>query len=285
MDRPLAEFRGCDNVCVVRITEDSYEHYTVGSIVRFAEVNQIVKTVEQNTETRSYDNKTAIVIHGVGADTVTLIVPAMFLDQLALVTGADYDPNTGAYINRGNKNERVWYALGYRLKLTDGTYRYVWKLKGMFTQTPDEQSTSESANIETSNQTVTYTAMDTIHEFTNGGAARDVMFDERDNKADLTNFFASVATPDNLPPAKASITALTLSASTLSVVDGATGTLTYSITPSGAVPSIQSSNNGVASVEVSGTTITVTGNHVGTAIITATAGTISTSATVTVTEE
>ena len=202
----VAEFRGCDYLSIAEITKDETgtDNYTTGSVTRLCEVAQIGKTTEQSSKVLFYDNKAQDTLDGVGADTITLIVPALVLSALAKITGADIDQTTGAYIDRGNSNQKKYYALGYRIKLTDGTYRYVWKLKGRFSNTPDETADTESNDLNTNNQTVQFTAVDTVHEFTDGKSARSVYCDERDNLANLspTAWFNSVKTPDNLPDAK-----------------------------------------------------------------------------------
>lgn len=279
-----AEFRGCDMLCVAEVTADTDAAYTTGAVTHLCEVAQIAKTVDQSSETHYYDNKAAVTIRAIGADSVQLIVPALVLSTLAKITGASIDAQTGAYIDRGAKNAQKFYALGYRIKLTDGTYRYVWKQKGMFVSIPDETSQTESNAVNTNNQTVQFNALDTNHEFTNGGSSRSVYCDERDGLANLSTWFSNVKTPDNLPPTLATVTALTLSESTLAITTGSSDTATYTITPNTAVPSIVSSNPEVASVSVSGTTITVTGNNAGTAIVTATAGSKSAAITVTVSD-
>lgn len=203
-----AEFRGCDYLSIAEVTADDNAvgnaAYTTGTVTSLCEVAQIAKSTEQSSETHFYDNVAAITIKAVGADTIQLIVPAMVLSALAKVTGASIDATTGAYIDRGNQNQQKTYALGYRLKLTDGTYRYVWKLKGTFSAVPDESSNTESNNVDTTNQTVQFTAIDTIHRFTDGKTARSVVCDERDGKAVLSpsTWFNSVKTPDNLPDAQ-----------------------------------------------------------------------------------
>lgn len=276
-----AEFRGCDNLCIAEVTADNVSAYTTGTVVHLCEVAQIAKTTEQSSETHFYDNKAAIEIKAIGADNVQLIVPALVLSALAKITGASIDAQTGAYIDRGAKNDNKTYALGYRLKLTDGTYRYVWKLKGKFTGVPDETSDTESNSINTNNQTVQFTSLDTAHEFTNGGSARSVYCDERDGLADLSvsSWFAAVKTPDALPTAKSAVTALSITPATKSATVGTDYTYTLSITPSGVQPYWASSNPAVVSVDQNGN---ATPLAVGTAVITATAGNYTGSSIVTV---
>ena len=277
----IVEFRGCDNVVVAEITKDDATGYTVGNIVALAPVAEISKTTENSSETHYYDNAGAIVIRTEGSDEITLTVPALNLDQLALVTGKTIDPLTGAYVDDEGTEKN--YALGYRLKLTDGSYRYVWRLKGSFSNVPDETSTTESNNVDTNNQSVVYTGNKTMYSFQAGtikGRTKAIVIDERDGLADVTAFFNQVVTPDNLASlAKATTTAISLSASTQTVVKETSETITATTTPANQHVAWTTSNPNVATVEGG----VLTGVNVGTAIITATSGNYSASCTVTVT--
>lgn len=276
-----AEFRGCDNLVVARVTKDDATGYTTGTVIALAEVAQIAKTTEQSSETHYYDNVGKITIKAIGSDTVTLTVPAMALEKLALVTGGRIDPATGAYSST-EQDTNYEYALGYRLKLTDGTYRYVWRLKGTFSSVPDETSETESNSINTNNQQVVYTGTLTSYAFSNGGRARDFVIDERDGKANVDIFFTNVKTPDNSGNmAIGSVTALSISPATKSLeVDGAFR-YTLNITPTGVVPVWRSSNPAVATIDAEGD---ITALSAGVTTITATAGNLSASSTLTVTE-
>ena len=244
------------------------------------------KTVESSSETHYYDNTGMIVIQSEGSDTVTLTVPALPLDILALVTGKTIDTATGAFID-GPMVEK-YFAVGYRLRLTDGTYRYVWRLKGSFA-IPDETSATEDDSTTTNNQQLTFTGVKTITEFTNGGGtgvagrAKAVVIDERDGKCDCSTFFSTVQTPDTVANlAISSVTALSISPTTASIVVDGTQQITPTTTPSGKPVAYASSNTRVATVDSAGL---ITAVGVGTAVITATAGAYSASCAVTVTAE
>ena len=278
------EFRGCDSLVVAEITQDDANGYTVGSVTSLAPVAEIAKTTENSSETHYYDNTGMIVIRAEGSDEITLTVPALALSQLSIVTGKTVDPVTGAYID--NEGVEKYYALGYRLKLTDGTYRYVWRLRGMFSNIPDETSSTESDSVDTNNQEVVYTGSKTIYEFANGGGtgvkgrARAIVIDEHDGLADVTNFFNTVVTPDTLASlAKSTTTAVSVSPTTVSVAVEATTTITATTTPSGNHVAWLTSNPAVATVANG----VVTGVSAGTAVITAVSGNYSASTTVTVT--
>lgn len=274
------EFRGCDNLVIAKVTQDATGAvYTTGAVSVLAPVAEISKTVENSSETHYYDNVGAIIIRAEGSDEITITVPALPLATLALITGKKIDEATGAFID--GESEETYFAVGYRLRLTDGTYRYVWRLKGSFS-IPDETSSTENDGTDTNNQEITFTGVKTITQFTNGGRAKAVVIDERDDKCDLTNFFTTVQTPDTIAAlAKSAITALSVSPSTATVAVGSTTTVTATTTPSGAGVVWASSNGRVATVAGG----VVTGIAAGTTIITATAGARSASCTVTVTNE
>ena len=285
-DKKTVEFRGCDNLVIAQITADDLENeYTTGAVQVLAPVAEVSKTVESSSETHYYDNTGMIIIQSEGSDTITLTVPALPLDVLALITGKNIDEATGAFID-GPAVER-YFAVGYRLRLTDGTYRYVWRLKGSFA-IPDETSATENDGTDTNNQQLIYTGVKTITEFDNGGGAnvkgrsRAVVVDERDGKCDCTTFFSTVQTPDTIGNlAISTVTGLSISPTTESIVIGASATITPTTTPSGKNVIWATSNPRVASVSGG----VVTGLAAGTAIVTATAGSYSASCTVTVTTE
>lgn len=279
------EFRGCDNLVVAEVTADTAAAFTTGAVTILAPVAEIAKTVESSSETHYYDNVGMITIRAEGTDEVTLTVPVLPLSMLANLVGKQIDATTGAFMD-GAPVEK-YFAIGYRLKLTDGTYRYVWRMKGTF-GFPDETSATENDGTDTNNQEIVFTGVQTIHEFTNGGRVRAVVIDERDGKCNLSTFFDSVQTPDTIAAlANSTVTALSVAPTTTSVVVGNTVSVTANVTPTGSPVTFVSSNPGVATVTGSGTTGVgvIAGVSEGTAVITATAGNYSASCTVTVSAE
>lgn len=202
------EFRGTDDLYYAEVLYDNNETtgtegtigYVTGAVAKLAPVAEISKTVETASDTKYYDNVAAITINAEGADTITLAIPALDLATLAAITGKQIDATTGAFMD-GEATPKQ-FALGYRLGLTDGTYRYVWRYKGSFA-IPDESSATKNAGTDSSGQTLTYTGISTIHKFTKAGniPQKALVVDERDGKANLANFFASVTTCDTITAA------------------------------------------------------------------------------------
>lgn len=279
------EFRGCDSLVYAEVLTDDANGITFGAVASLAPVAEIAKTVENSSETHYYDNVGQIVIRSEGSDEITLTVPVLPLDILAAVTGKTYDANTGAFID-GESTEK-YYAIGYRLRLTDGSYRYVWRMKGSF-NVPDSTSATENDGTDTNNQQLVFTGLKTIYAFTNGGRAKGVVVDERDGKTDCTDWFDNVVTPDTLATFDTSfVTGVNVSPATVSsLAVGATRGLTATVTVttghaaySGPVR-WQTTNEQVATVASNGL---VTAVGVGTAVITAEVGHYASGCIVTVT--
>lgn len=199
------EFRGTDDLYYAEVISDDNETsggYITGTVKRLAPVAEISKSTETSSDTKYYDNKPAFTINAEGADTVTLNIPALDLATLADITGKQIDATTGAFMD-GEATPK-YFALGYRLGLTDGTYRYVWRYKGSFA-IPNETSQTKNAGTDSNGQELTYTGIMTNHKFTkaldaqgNAMSQKALVVDERDDKADLSTFFDTVTTCDTL---------------------------------------------------------------------------------------
>ena len=281
-----AEFRGTDNLWVARVTKDDDTGYTFGTVVNLAPTGQISRQVNSSSETHYYSNVGMITIVTKGGDTVTITVPVLSLAKLGLLTGQTVDPTTGALIT--GELEEAYFALIYRIQLTDNSWRYVVKYKAQLSQPPEEVSQTRSDGVNTNNQQLVFTCNKTIYEFENGGHVDGIEVDERDNLCDFDSFFTTVYTPDTIDTiAKAEVTALSVTPSQLTAqVVGTSDTVSASVTPSGTPVRWASSNPSVASVEpYSATAARVTMNGLGSAVITATSGSRSDSCAVTVTTE
>lgn len=203
----IEEFRGVDNLVMAEVLVDDNETetghgYVTGAVEEIAGVAEITKTSEQASEVKHYNNVPALVIKGEGADTITIVTSVIALATLAKMVGKKVDSATGALLD-GEPVTR-YFALGYRFKLTDGTYRYVWRYKGVFS-IPDEHSQTKDGGTTSNNQSVTYTGINTIHKFTkaadsngNKQTQKALVVDERDDLADLSSFFSTVTTCDTL---------------------------------------------------------------------------------------
>lgn len=195
--KKIVEFRGVDNLVAAEVLTDNDEGYTVGEVFDIAGVAEISKTTETSSETKYYDNIPAIVINSEGSDEITVTASIPNLATYAKLVGKDVDEETGAMLD--GERTPTYYALGYRFKKTDGTYRYVWRLKGMFS-IPDETSATEDDGTDASNMELVYTGISTTHKFEKNGkpAKAVVVDDDKTSKCDISTFFEQVTDPDKL---------------------------------------------------------------------------------------
>lgn len=196
----IVEFRGVDGLVAAEVLTDDNEltgGYTTDDVFEVAGVAEISKTTETDSSTSYYNNVAAIVINSEGSDEITITASIPDLATYAKLLGKTIDTTTGAMID-GEATPK-YFALGYRFKKTDGTYRYVWRLKGRFA-IPDETSHTEDDSTDTNNMELVYTGISTTHSFTKGGkpAKAVVVDDTPDSKCDISGFFDEVTDPDKL---------------------------------------------------------------------------------------
>lgn len=214
------EFRGVDNLYVAPVLVDDNEvntagaeetpnhGYVCGKPVKLAPVAEIGKTTDASNEAHYYDNKALIVVSSESADTITLTVAPPELKMLSEIIGRSFDEDTGMMVDSPRQNK--YFAIMYRTKGTDGKYRYVSRLKGQF-NIPEETNATENDGTDTNNTQIEFTGIYTEHEFNKGiydgtkwekAGAKGIVVDTRYGKADVTDFFSEVQTPDSIEVAQ-----------------------------------------------------------------------------------
>lgn len=197
------EYRGCEGLVFAEVKNDDNETgegkgYVTGNVMELAPVAEISKSVEVERESKYYDNIQAMVVTSEGEDTVKLTVAIPPDKVLAAVNGRVYDETLKMYIECPIVTK--YYAVGYKIKDSDGIERYVWRHKGYFLP-PEETSATEDDSTDGNNMEIEFHGVYTEHIFTNGGgsgkAARIKSFAMRtDSGKDLSSFFTEVSTPD-----------------------------------------------------------------------------------------
>ena len=213
----VREWRGVSDLVAAPVITDTAEEYTTGDVFAIAGVATISKAANSSTEAHYYDNKPMIVISSQGADNITVNVSAIPLDVLAKLTGQYYNENTGGMV----EGERVpqYFAIGYKTQKDNGETVYVWRYKGMF-NVPDQENNTITHGTDANGQELNFMGVSTVHKFVNNpdpvtGEARGAKaynVNASLGLADVSTFFHTVTTPDDLTPA--SSYTLTFSANT-----------------------------------------------------------------------
>lgn len=191
----IVEYRGIEGLVYAPITEDTTENFTTGEVKELAGTSELTRTTESSSEVHYYDNMPAITIESTGSDEVTCTVSAIPLDILADITGQVYDETTDTFIEGARENK--YFALGYKTKKTDGTEVYVWRLKGTFS-IPESTHITEDDGTDANGQELTYTGISTTHKFTKTNKGAKAINVLADGKANVTDFFKTVQTPDTI---------------------------------------------------------------------------------------
>lgn len=191
----IVEYRGIEGLVYATVTEDTTENFTTGEVKELAGTSELTRTTESSSEVHYYDNMPAITIESTGSDEVTCTVSAIPLDILADITGQVYDETTDTFIEGARENK--YFALGYKTKKTDGTEVYVWRLKGTFS-IPESTHATEDDGTDANGQELTYTGISTTHKFTKTNKGAKAINVLADGKANVTDFFKTVQTPDSI---------------------------------------------------------------------------------------
>ena len=194
------EYQGFDSLYVAEITKDDATAYTAAAPEVLAPAGEIAVKTSRTTDPKYYDNQPYLVVTAEGFDEATLTVPVLPIALVAKLLGKSVDTTTGALLDTG-ETQTKYFAIGYRLRFTDGTYRYVWRLKGTF-RLDEESAKTQDNSTDTFNHKLIYTGITTKYRFdlpdSTTRPGKQIVFDERDGKAKVDSWFTQVVTPENL---------------------------------------------------------------------------------------
>lgn len=213
----ILEYRGVEGLVAAEVlTDDDNTGYTTGEVFAIAGVAEIAKTTDSSNEAHYYDNIPAVVVSNTSSDAVTITASAIPLDVLGEITGQNYDTTTGALIE--GPRDVKYFAIGYQTKKTNGDVMYVWRYKGTF-NIPDQTNSTENDSTDANGQEIVYTGISTTHKFTKTGkGSKAMVVDTAKNLADVSTFFDTVTTPDDLQAATQRTVTITQAANTTVLV-------------------------------------------------------------------
>ena len=277
----IEEYRGIRGLKAAILLSDTTESLTYDSVFDIAGTATLTRATESSTEAHYYDNIAAVVIEGVGADTVTADVSAIPLDVLAKITGQYLDPTTGTFVE-GNANP-PYLAIGYVTENTAGEEMYVWRHK-VKAGIPDSTHGTKNNGTDANGQQIVFTGVDTVHKFTKTGKPAKGVIQPAGDLISESAFFAAPQDIDKLNALAPAITALTVSPTSGSVAIGETLTITATKTPATATTPVtwESADTSIATVSDSGVVTPVAAGGV---TIKATCGTKTATCAVIVTAE
>ena len=281
MSKTIEEYRGIRDLKAAVLLSDTSEGLTYDTVFDIAGIATLTKATENSSEAHYYDNIAAIVIDGVGADTVTCDCSAIPLDVLAKLTGQYYDEATDTLVD-GNAT-RPYLAIGYVTQNTAGEEVFVWRHK-VKCAIPDDTHNTINSGTDANGQQLVFTGVNTIHKFTKTGKTAKAVNHKNSGIISESDFFETPQTIDTLAALAPTVTGLTLAPTSASVALGSTTTIVATVTPSTATTPVtwESMDTSIATVSDSGV---VTPVAVGGVTIKATCGGKTATCAIVVTEE
>ena len=259
----IYEYRGVEGLVYAPITEDSSDNYSTGAVKELAGVAEISKSTDSTNEAHYYDNIPAVIVLSTGSDEITISASAIPLDVLADITGQGYDATTGTFIEQ--EREPKYFAIGYKTQDTNNNDYYVWRLKGTF-NIPDQDNATKNDGTDANGQEITFTGISTTHKFTKTNKpAKAVTVNAGLDLADVSNFFASVQTPDSIQP-KTIVPSIEVTPSNAFLEVGGSIALAAAVIPASETVTWTASDS---TVTVTSGGVVTAGDSAGTAVVTA----------------
>lgn len=197
----IDEYVGVSELVVAEMTETVNEETgevteAYGEVTSLAGVQALSGELSEASEAHYYDNMAAVVVDSEGSDVYTLVVSIPENKTRALIEGVKYDEETGALI--GKPKVKKYFALGFIGLKASGVKEYNWVYKGKFTG-GNKNLNTKTDGTDATNMEYTYTSVHTATKYqkADNGPCKYLSVTD-DEKADLTTFFDTVTTPDQL---------------------------------------------------------------------------------------
>jgi phi13 family phage major tail protein len=188
---------GVDSLYYALVTQDDSGAYVAGVPAYLAPTAKISQDPKSESKVQYADNVAMEMLFGAGETKVSLEILGISAQTKAILLGETYDVTNARVFDSDATPPYV--AVGFRAKKSDGSFRYYWFLKGMFTKPKEELETkADSANPKTT--TLECTFVKTIYQFTlTGGGLTDgtkrVFGETTDGNFSATTWWSSVQVP------------------------------------------------------------------------------------------
>ncbi len=191
---------GVDEVYYALITQDDENAYVAGTPAKLAPAMEIKATPQSASETLYADNGPHDDVSAEGASELELMFPNIAEALLAQLKGSVVDTATGRIFDIADPSRAPYFALGYRFKKSNGSYRYRWYNKCRVEPDAEEaQSQSDAVNMKP--KSIKVSALKTIYKFDllgNGSlmdGVKRVHGDEDTDNFSATAWYAAVQVP------------------------------------------------------------------------------------------
>lgn len=212
---------GIDQVYIAEVLTDTSAEYLADTPEYLAPVAELSAKPKSSQDTQYADNRAYDVAVSEAETELEVTITNLPAEMYAKLLGKQFVSATGRVVDM--PGVPPYFALGFRSEKMNGSKRYYWYQKVMFSA-PEEALKTIGEKKEPQTVKLTAKAIKTAHEYTVNGVTdgvKRVFGDEDTDSFDETDWFTQVQTP-----ASGSVSALALSTSV--PADDATGVVVTS---------------------------------------------------------
>lgn len=159
--RPVPKI-GVDMLFVAPVTKDDETGTEYGAAIRLPGLNNIGYDPATQSSTYDADDGSYVTASGDGETKVTIKVADLLSEHYALLLGVSQD-DTGV-LEEGIADNPPEMAVGFRSQKSDGSYRFVWCLKGKFAKSSETYSTKSTSGVTFNDRELVYTALNRVYD-------------------------------------------------------------------------------------------------------------------------
>lgn len=256
MEAKYGEFVGVEDLHVASVTADTADAYAAGTPEYLAPAAEISIQNNVNNAPQFYDNVAGFNYVTEGVSSLLLTVSGIPAPKLAELLGKYYDSTTGRVLDDGQPNPPM-KALSFSFNKGPDGKRFYQYLKGTFSGGEEIGTTKADGNVTVHTYQLTFTALNTTHKWTVGGALKSlkrIFADTTDANftGTETTWFGQVQTPSTSQQL-AKLSALTIGSLSLTPTFAA-GTLNYTAATSNASDAVTATaaSGDTAAIKVNG---------------------------------
>lgn len=210
MDQQYGEFVGVDKVYTFPVMKDDEENYIAGTPEYLAPAAEISSEAKTDNNTTYYDNKAGNNYVSEAATEIKITLSNTPAKRMAEILGKYYDASTGRVYDDGEPNPPDT-GLMFRYNMGKAGFRYYCYLKGTFAGGAEE-ATSKGEKVDAKTYEVTFTALNTTHEWLLNGQSKSlkrIFGDTADPAFNPDGWYNKAQTPDTTTkPAELTMTSV-----------------------------------------------------------------------------
>lgn len=153
---------GVDLLYVAEVQSDGDSGAAYGKPFRLPGLNNIGYDPSTQSATYDADDGTYVSYSADGTTTVTIKVADLLPEHYSKLLGLEYKDS--GVIEEGVADNAPEVAVGWRSQKSDGSYRFIWVLKGKFSKNAETYSTKSGSGVSFNDRELVFTAENRVFD-------------------------------------------------------------------------------------------------------------------------